>query len=75
MQRVFESFGLSIDQKTYYNLVRIKPLDQSNDSFKSLMFVLKKEGFKFSCLISDELANDDNYKKKTLKQVFFFTDI
>jgi hypothetical protein len=47
--------------------MHIKPLDQLNDLFKSLMLTLKKEDFKFSCLMSDELADDDNCKKKTLK--------
>jgi hypothetical protein len=31
------------------------------------MFVLEKEDFKFSYLMSDELINDGNCKKKTLE--------
>ena len=35
------------------------------------MLALKEKDFKFSCLMSDKLADDDNYKERTLKQVFF----
>ena len=72
MRRVLESSDLSIDQKIYYNLMRIKSLKQSNDSFKNLMLALEKEDFKFSCLMSDELADNNSCKKRTLKQIFFF---
>ena len=74
MRRVLESSGLSIDRKTYYNLVRTKPLEQSNDSFEGLVLALEEEGFKFSCLMSDELVDDDSCKGRTLEQVFFLTD-
>ena len=74
MRRVLESSGLSIDRKTYYNLVRTKPLEHSNDSFEGLVLALEEEGFKFSCLMSDELADDDSCKGRTLEQVFFLTD-
>ena len=31
------------------------------------MLILKKEGFKFNYLISNELADNNNLKEKTLK--------
>ena len=38
------------------------------------MLALEEEGFKFSCLMSDELANNGSCKGRTLEQVFFLTD-
>ena len=67
MRRVFESSGLSIDRKTYYNLIRGKPLEQSNDLFEGLVLALEEEGFKFSCLISDKLADNSSIKRRVLK--------
>jgi hypothetical protein len=54
--------------------MRTKPLNQSNDSFEGLILALEEEGFKFNCLMSDELADDGNCKKRTLEQVFFLID-
>jgi hypothetical protein len=71
MRQMLSSSGLSIDQKTYYNLIRNKPLKQSNNSFKGLMLTLKKKSFRFTYSILDELANDENIKGRVLKQVFF----
>jgi hypothetical protein len=74
MRRVLDTSGLSIDRNTYYNLVRDKLLKQSNDSFEGLIFALKEEGFRFNCLMADELAKDDSCKERVLKQVFFITN-
>jgi hypothetical protein len=74
IRRVLESSGLSIDRKTYYNLIRGQPLEQSNDSFEGLVLTLEEEGFKFSCLMGDELAEDGSCKGRILQQVFFITD-
>ena len=74
MRRVLDSSGLSIDRKTYYNLVRGKPLEQSNDSFEGLVLALEEVGFRFICLMSDELAEDGSCKGRILEQVFFITN-
>jgi hypothetical protein len=74
MRRVLDSSGLSIDRKTYYNLVRGKPLEQSNDSFEGLVLALEEVGFRFICLMSDELAADGSCKGRILEQVVFLTD-
>jgi hypothetical protein len=60
MRQVLDSFNLRIDRKTYYNLIRSKPLKDgiSNNSFKDLIFTLKEVGFRFTCLISDELIEN-----------------
>jgi hypothetical protein len=63
MRRVLYSSGLSIDRKTYYNLVRGKPLEQLNVSFEGLMLTLK-EGFRFSYLIGDKLVDDGSCKER-----------
>jgi hypothetical protein len=67
MRRVLYSSGLSIDRKTYYNLVRGKPLEQLNVSFEGLMLTLKEEGFRFSYLIGDELVDDGSCKERILE--------
>ena len=67
MRRVFKSFSLLINQKTYYNLIYKKLLKQLNNLFKSFIFTLEKEGFKFSYLISNKLADNGNYKERILE--------
>jgi MULE transposase domain len=76
MRRVLDSFDLSIDRKTYYNLVRNKPLEDgiSNDLFKALMLALEKAGFRFNYNISRELTEDGSIKGRVLNQVIFFLD-
>jgi hypothetical protein len=74
MRRVLDSSNLSIDRKTYYNLVRGRPLDQSNDSFEGLVLALEEVGFKFDCLMGDELAEDGSVKGRILEQLFFIID-
>ena len=67
MRRVLDSSGLSIDRKTYYNLMRGKPLEQSNNSFEGLVFTLEEVGFRFNYLISDELIEDGSFKRRILE--------
>jgi hypothetical protein len=74
MRRVLDSSGLSIDRNTYYNLVRGRPLEQSGNSFEGLVLALEEVGFKFNCLMGDELAEDGSYKGRVLEQLFFITD-
>ena len=71
---MLESSNLSLDRKTYYNLVRNEPLNQSNDSFEGLVLALEEVGFKFTCLMGDELAEDGTIKGRILEQLFFITD-
>jgi hypothetical protein len=76
MRRVLDSSGLSIDRKTYYNLVRNKPLEDgiSNDSFEALVLALEEVGFRFVCGMSNELAEDGSIKGRVLEQVVFLTE-
>ena len=64
----------SIERLINYNLVRSKPLEQSNDSFEGLVFALKEAGFRFNCLMANELAEDGSCKERILEQIFFITD-
>jgi hypothetical protein len=66
MRRVRDSSGLSIDRNTYYNLVRNKPLEQSNNSFEDLILALEEMGFRFDYLMGDELAEDGSCKGRIL---------
>jgi hypothetical protein len=76
MRQVLDSSDLRIDRKTYYNLVRGKPLEDriSNDSFKGLVLALEEVGFRFACLMNDELADDGSIKGRILEQLFFISD-
>jgi hypothetical protein len=77
MCRVLDTSGLRLDRKTYYNLMRSKPLEDRvlNDSFKDLMLALEKVEFRFTYLISDELADNGSIKERVLEQVFFVSDV
>jgi hypothetical protein len=70
---VLNSSGLRIDQTTYYNLVRRAPLEQSSDSFEGLVLALEEVGFRFTCRMDDELAEDGSIIGRILGQ-FFATD-
>jgi hypothetical protein len=76
MRQVLDSSDLRIDRKTYYNLVRSKPLEDgiSNDSFGGLVLALEEVGFRFACLMSDELAADGSIKGRVLEQLLFISD-
>jgi hypothetical protein len=76
MRRVLDTLGLRLDRKTYYNLVRSKPLKNKvlNDSFKGLMLALKEVGFRFTYLINNELADDGSIKRRVLEQIFFISN-
>jgi len=75
MRRVLNNSGLSIDRKTYYNLIRSKPFNEhSSGSFEGLIVALEEASFKFACLMSDDLADDGSPKGRVLEQVFFLTD-
>ena len=69
MRQILNSSDLYINRKTYYNLIRSKPLEDriSNDLFKGLVLALEEVGFQFTCLISDKLANNTNIKKRILE--------
>ena len=69
MRQVLDSSDLRINRKTYYNLVYGKPLEDgiSNDSFESLILVLKEVGFRFTYLISNKLVDDSSIKEYILK--------
>ena len=60
MRMVLDSSGLRIDRNTYYNLVRGKPLDESSNSFEGLVLALEEVGFRFTCRMDKELANDSS---------------
>jgi hypothetical protein len=77
MCRVLDTSGLRLDRKTYYNLMRSKSLEDRvlNDSFKDLMLALEKVEFRFTYLISDELADNGSIKERVLEQVFFVSDV
>jgi hypothetical protein len=68
MYRILDTLRLRLDRKTYYNLMRSKPLEDRvlNDSFKGLMLALKEVKFRFTYLISDELVNNDSIKRRVL---------
>ena len=76
MRRVLDSSGLSIDRKTYYNLMRNKPLEDgiSNNSFEALVLTLEEAGFRFLCNMSKELVEDNNIMGRILNQVVFLSD-
>jgi hypothetical protein len=69
MRQILDSSDLRIDRKTYYNLVRGKPLKDgiSNDSFKGLILALKEVGFRFTCLMNNELADNGSIKGRILE--------
>ena len=69
MRQVLDSSDLRINRKTYYNLIRSKPLEDgiSNDLFKGLILALKKVGFRFTYLISNKLAGNSSIKERILK--------
>ena len=68
MRRVLDSSDLSIDRKTYYNLVRNKLLENKilNNSFKALIFALEEIDFRFLCDIKKELVEDGSIKNRVL---------
>ena len=76
IRQVFDLSDLRIDRKTYYNLVRSKPLEDniSNDSFKGLVLALEEVGFRFACLMSNELVDNSSIKGRILEQLFFISD-
>jgi len=74
MRMVLNSSGLRIDRTTYYNLIRGAPLEQSSDSFEGLALALEEVGFRFTCRMDDELAEDGSVVGRILGQVFFATD-
>jgi hypothetical protein len=69
MCRVLDTLRLRLDRKTYYNLIRSKPLKDRvlNDSFKDLILALEEIKFRFIYLINDELADNSSIKGRILK--------
>ena len=61
MQRVLSTVGLRIDRKTYYNLCN-KLFERSADLFEGLVFSLEDSGFRYTCRMVDELAEDQTVK-------------
>ena len=76
MRRVLDTSELRIDRKTYYNLVRGRPLEDgvSNDSFEGMVLALEEAGFRFACTMNDDLAGDGSLQGRVLEQVFFLLD-
>ena len=71
MRRVLNSSGLNIGCKTYYNLIRGKPFNgHSSDSFEGLVLALEEASFKFTYLMSDDLADDGSLKGKSIRAGF-----
>ena len=72
MRRVLNNSDLRIDRKTYYNLIRGKLFNEySSDSFEGLVLALEEVGFKFACLMSDDLADNNSTQGRMLERVFF----
>jgi hypothetical protein len=69
MCKVLDTSGLRLDRKTYYNLMRSKPLEDRvlNNSFKGLILALEEVRFRFTCLISDELVDNGSIKRRVLE--------
>ena len=69
MRRVLNSSDLSIDRKTYYNLIRNRLLEDGilNNSFKALILALEEVGFRFIYDISKELVEDGSVKRRVFK--------
>jgi hypothetical protein len=69
MCKVLDTSELRLDRKTYYNLIRSKPLKDRvlNDSFKDLILALKEIEFRFTYLMSDELIDNGSIKKRVLE--------
>ena len=76
MRQVLNNLSLRVDRKTYYNLVRSKPLEDgvSNDSFKGLILTLEEVGFRFNYLMNDELTDNGSIKGRVLEQFFFISN-
>ena len=45
-----------------------------SDSFEGLVLALEEAGFRFACLMNDDLADNGSPKGRVLEQVFFLTD-
>ena len=77
MRQILNSSDLHINRKTYYNLIRSRPLEDgiSNDTFEGLVLTLEEVNFRFACLISNKLVEDNNIKRRVLKQLFFVFNI
>jgi hypothetical protein len=69
MRRILNTSNLRLNRKTYYNLIRSKPLEDKvlNNLFKSFILVLKEVEFYFTYLISNELADNSNIKGRVLE--------
>jgi hypothetical protein len=67
VRRVLDTSNLSLDQNPYHNLVREKPSEQSNDPFEGLVLALEEVGFRFDCVVGDELAEDGSIKGRVLE--------
>ena len=61
MQRVFNIISLRINHKIYYNLYN-KLFERSTDLFEGLIFSLEDLGFRYTCRMVDELAEDQTVK-------------
>ena len=69
MRQVLDSSDLRINRKTYYNLIRSKSLEDGifNDSFEDLVLALEEIDFRFTYLINNKLASNNNIKRRILK--------
>jgi hypothetical protein len=67
-----ELLGMTISQKTYYNLLRKKPGDSSDPgTIDGLLAVLNEASFTFRCRTKDEMEGDRVIKRKLIQIVFF----
>ena len=66
-----ELLGMTISQKTYYNLLRKKPGDPSNPgTIDGLLAVLNEAFFTFRCRTKDEIEGDHIIKRKLIQMLF-----
>jgi MULE transposase domain len=67
-----ELLGMTISQKTYYNLLQKKLGDSSNPgTIDGLLAVLNEASFTFRCRTKDEMEGDRIIKRKLIQIVFF----
>jgi hypothetical protein len=70
-----EQLGMTISQKTFYNLLRKQPGDSSNPStIDGLLAALDESNFVYRTRTKDELKGDRIVSRKLVQIVFFIRD-
>ena len=72
-----ENLGVYLNQKEYYNLKRLQPLDSSDpDSGLVLLKALQDEGFRYRTLVREEYTEQDPSKivSQKLIQIVFWNE-